>query len=345
MATIRRHPLCILLSLLCACALVLLAIPGSASAVTSEEKRAEAQAAREKLDAWQAQLNQASDDYYAAMEERDEALARMAEAQERIDAAQERISELQDHLGDRVNSMYRTGEISYLEVLMETNSFDEFVNTWDILNDLNENDKALVDETKAVKQEAEDAYAEYERQEQIAQDKLDEAEAIKAQAEATVAQYQAEVARLDAEVQELVEQERQAAAAAAAARAAAENAGSYASSSPIPATGSVVDYARSRLGCPYVWGATGPDTFDCSGLTQWCYAQAGKSIPRTSAAQRSGAPAVLSVSAAEPGDILWHSGHVGICIESGGGIYIAAPQTGDVVKIQTYPQWTCALRY
>jgi cell wall-associated NlpC family hydrolase len=318
-------------------------VPMQAHAVTAAEKQAEAQAAQAKLDEWQQQLDAASDNYYAAMSEHDAAVSAMNDAQARIDAAQSRIDYLQDHLSTRARGMYRSGSTTFIDVLLDSSSFEELVNTWDILNKLNEDDQAAVSEMKQVRQEAQDAYNEYQQQEQVAQQKLDEAEQIKAQAESTVAQYQAEVAQLDAEAQQLVEQEQQAAAARAAAEAASS--GSYASSSPIPANGSVVDYAYSRLGCPYVWGATGPNAFDCSGLTQWCYAQAGISIPRTSSEQRAQAPAVLSVSAAQPGDILWRSGHVGICIEAGGGKYIAAPHTGDVVKIQTYPQWTCALRY
>lgn len=321
----------------------MLVLPAQAHAVTAAEKQAEAQAAQAKLDEWQQQLDAASDSYYSALSEHDAAVSAMNEAQARIDAAQARINELQSHLSTRARGMYRSGSTTFLDVLLDSTSFDDFVTTWDTLNKLNEDDQANVSEMKAVRQEAADAYNEYQQQEQVAQQKLDEAEQIRSQAEATVAQYQAQVAQLDAEAQQLVEQEQQAAAARAA--ASASSSGSYASSSPIPANGSVVDYAYSRLGCPYVWGATGPNTFDCSGLTQWCYAQAGISIPRTSSEQRAQAPAVLSVSAAQPGDILWRSGHVGICVEAGGGTYIAAPHTGDVVKVQTYPQWTCALRY
>ena len=111
----------------------------------------------------------------------------------------------------------------------------------------------------------------------------------------------------------------------------------------------VVEYAHSRLGCPYVWGATGPDTFDCSGLTQWCYAKAGITIPRNSEEQHDAAAAKgnchpISEGGMQPGDILWKSGHVGICI--GDGKFIHAPQTGDVVKVSSYMAlWTHYLQF
>lgn len=103
----------------------------------------------------------------------------------------------------------------------------------------------------------------------------------------------------------------------------------------------IISTAIAQLGKPYVWGAEGPDSFDCSGLTQYCYNAAGISIPRTSGDQGGCGP-TYSVEAAIPGDILWMSGHVGLAI--GGGSYIHAPTTGDVVKISTYQMWSHSVR-
>jgi cell wall-associated NlpC family hydrolase len=223
-----------------------------------------------------------------------------------------------------------------------------------MLNSINNDDAITIEQSKTAKQEAQTAKDDYAVQEQIAEQKLEEAEEIKAKAEETVAAYEAELANLEDEIAELIEkerkeeEERQARAAAAAAATAnggysggwGDGSGNY----DVGTYNSVVEAAYSRLGCPYVWGATGPNTFDCSGLTQWCYRQVGISIPRVSEAQHTGAKSVVPLSEAQAGDILWKNGHVGLCI--GGGQYIHAPQTGDVVRIANMPgSFVCACRY
>jgi cell wall-associated NlpC family hydrolase len=113
---------------------------------------------------------------------------------------------------------------------------------------------------------------------------------------------------------------------------------------PPEGANTIVAAAYSQLGVPYVWAGSTPGVgFDCSGLTQWCYAQAGISIPRTDSGQYYAARSILAVADAAPGDILWKSGHVGISL--GGGTYIHAPVPGRVVCIESWPLFTCALRF
>ena len=89
--------------------------------------------------------------------------------------------------------------------------------------------------------------------------------------------------------------------------------------------------ALSRLGRPYVWGATGPDQFDCSGLVQWCYAQAGIHLDRTTYQQiNDGIP--VPRSQVRPGDLVFpHAGHVQLAI--GNNLVVEAPYSGASVRI------------
>ena len=93
----------------------------------------------------------------------------------------------------------------------------------------------------------------------------------------------------------------------------------------------VVRAALSRLGRPYVWGATGPDQFDCSGLVQWCYAQAGVHLDRTTYQQiNDGIP--VTRSQVRPGDLIFpHAGHVQLAI--GNNLVVEAPYSGASVRI------------
>lgn len=99
-------------------------------------------------------------------------------------------------------------------------------------------------------------------------------------------------------------------------------------------------YACSRIGCPYVWGAEGPDSFDCSGLVTWAYRQLGIVLPHQSEAQMARATRVVSVSEARPGDVLWRYGHVGIAGGYGGTPYVHAPTFGACVRNTDSLSWS-----
>ncbi|WP_283135491.1 C40 family peptidase [Rhizohabitans arisaemae] len=97
--------------------------------------------------------------------------------------------------------------------------------------------------------------------------------------------------------------------------------------------------AGSKLGRPYVWGAEGPDSFDCSGLVQWAYAQAGVTVPRVTHQQWAAGPQV-PFDQLQPGDLIFwrhdptNPGYIShVAIYWGEGMMIVAPRSGDVVKM------------
>lgn len=186
--------------------------------------------------------------------------------------------------------------------------------------------------------------------------------AAEQQARAVQVQEQAQLNQVKGQVAALVVQKQQARAAAEAAayqaKLAAERAAEAAAAASAnhggatftnvavsPGSGGAVQAAESQLGVRYRWGAESPrgspdPGFDCSGLTQWSWRQAGGSLPRTAQEQYDAVPHVRMTDL-QPGDLVfWNDGttsvqHVGMYV--GNGNVIDAPHTGDVVKIE--PIW------
>lgn len=316
---------------------------------TSAEKQAEAQSVLASLNAMQEQLDQASNNYYAALDEQQQAQQNMDDAQARIDEATDEISDLQGRLSDRARSMYRTGSATIIDVLLGSASFSEFVTNWDMLDKMNQSDSDLVNQTKSLREEIENEKAVYAEQEQVAAQKADEARQIQEEAQATVTEMQATYDSLSAEAAELLEQERAAQAAAEAAAAqqvvqeASDNAyqnnvdngyvddstsNNYSEPAYNPVTGNaVVDRAYSYVGnAEYVWGACSPGAFDCSGFVSYCL---------TGSYGRLGTTYTFlgwqHVSDPQPGDVAVNESHCGIYIGNGQMIHCATYGVGVIV--------------
>jgi cell wall-associated NlpC family hydrolase len=173
------------------------------------------------------------------------------------------------------------------------------------------------------------------------------AQAAASRVETLLATQRKELAAANGAIRQIMKADELAAAAASAADFvnAVEAAGgsinlSGSATPPNAIAAAAIAAARSRIGLPYVWGATGPDSFDCSGLTQWSYAHAGIALPRTAAEQWNAGPHP-SLADLEPGDLLFYAlntsdpatiHHVTMYI--GRGQMIAAPETGENVQIQ-----------
>ena len=122
--------------------------------------------------------------------------------------------------------------------------------------------------------------------------------------------------------------------------------GANGSSAPQPYTGptttqagKAIAFAYAQLGKPYQWGATGPGSFDCSGLAQAAWAAAGVTIPRDTYQQWAALPHIPA-SALQPGDLLYYDGIGHVSMYVGGGYIIDAPQTGmNVQKLPMNTGW------
>lgn len=355
-----------------------LSVPAaSAFAAPSDDKQAEAQAALQKLNQYQSELDQASANYEAAHQEQIDAQNRVDEAQKQIEEKTAQIEKDQQRLSDRARDMYRSGDTNFLDVILGASSFEQFATTWNMLETLNGNDAELVSETKTAREELQAAKQEAEEQAKVASDKAEEAKSVAEAADQKASELQQTYNSLSSEAQELISQERaaqeaqqQAAAAAAEQNGTAgndaattitnnnrnnttssnsssssnsnkNNASSSATNNSKPQSvsgNSVVNRAYSQLGKPYQWSAVGPNSFDCSGLVSYCLTGSYSRLGTTGTFM-----GWTRVSNPQPGDICVNSHHCGIYI--GGGQMIHAPQTGDVVKVSSVHSGMIYVRY
>lgn len=355
-----------------------LSVPAaSAFAAPSDDKQAEAQAALQKLNQYQSELDQASANYEAAHQEQIDAQNRVDEAQKQIEEKTAQIEKDQQRLSDRARDMYRSGDTNFLDVILGASSFEQFATTWNMLETLNGNDAELVSETKTAREDLQAAKQEAEEQAKVASDKAEEAKSVAEAADQKASEMQQTYNSLSAEAQELISQERaaqeaqQQAAAAAAEQngtagndaattitnnnrnnATSSNSNSSSNSNknndsssatnnskPQSVSGnSVVNRAYSQLGKPYQWGAVGPNSFDCSGLVSYCLTGSYSRLGTTGTFM-----GWTRVSSPQPGDICVNSHHCGIYI--GGGQMIHAPRTGDVVKVSSVHSGMIYVRY
>lgn len=314
----------------------------SAFATPLADKRAEAARIKAQVEKLDENLEIAAEAYNEARGQYEAITADVEANEDRAAGMAARQQTLQGNLALRVAGMYRQGPLAQLEVLFGTSSFEEFASALEILRTLNEREAAQVAELKTITAELARIHAELAAQQAEAKAQADVMEKHKSEAEAQLAERSRLLSGVEAEIAQILreqEQEarRRAEAAAAAARAASapRPSGDYGTPTNAPRS-AVVSIALSKLGSPYRWAASGPDTFDCSGFTMWVYRQVGVSLPHSSRAQINYGQRVSRENLA-PGDLVFFGRstihHVGIYV--GSGNYVHAPSTGDVVKVSS----------
>lgn len=286
------------------------------------------------------------------------------------------LSVAQNALETRLVAIYTSGtSAGALEVILGADSLEGLLDRLETANRVSEQDARTLDQVQQFRRQVKQHKAKLTKartaQAQVVAARAArkaEIEAKLAQRERLLASIRSEIDRLEAEerrrqaelerqARERLARQRQSAGsatlaapggsetgetieAALAVPSQAEAAGDAAPAEAPPARyGGVVGIAMRYLGVPYRWGGSSPSTgFDCSGFSMYVYAQMGVNLPHNAAMQyQLGRP--VSKSQLQPGDLVFFHGlgHMGIYI--GGGSFIHAPQTGDVVKISPLSGW------
>ncbi|WP_282691839.1 NlpC/P60 family protein [Streptomyces sp. CC208A] len=300
----------------------------------SADPGAGTEATRAKVDRLYEEAERAAEGYNKAGEKRDALRRTVRQAQDSLARGQERVNRMRGALGALAGAQYRSGGLDPALVLLLSSDPDSYL------------DRASALDRVTARQSA--ALTELQRERR----RLDQERAEARTALAELERSRAEVARHKRSVErKLAEARRVLASLTAAERADYERASRSGGRSggpgapdeelPPPPAGlgpadsrsaAAVLAARSAVGKPYVWGATGPTGFDCSGLMVWSYRQAGISLPRTSAAQRH-AGRQVPLSQAQPGDLVTYRGDAShVAIYAGNGQVIHAPYPGARVR-------------
>ena len=338
-----------------ASAAALLLAVGPASGQTIESKRAQAEAIIAEVESMNHELEATIEAWNYANVELDRIDTDLQSNAKHLAAARKSLGVAQMRIQERLRDLYINGEgDSTLEVILGSQSLDDIIARLDAIERVSSQDTRILRTVKQYRKEVET------RRENLQEARADQARIVAEQAaqkqsiESQISEQNQLLASVKDEIAEIrAEEQRRQAALAAEARAAAQAAqlaaqassqetydtaavvATYDEDAPAARYGHVVGIALQYLGIPYVWGGSSPSTgFDCSGFTSYVYAQVGVSLPHHAASQYSmGTPVAYEQLA--PGDLVFFSGlgHVGLYI--GGGQFVHAPHTGDVVRISS----------
>ncbi|MFE7585572.1 NlpC/P60 family protein [Streptomyces gardneri] len=297
------------------------AVPASADPGTADSA-----ATRATVDRLFEEAEKATEGYNKADEKTDALRRTVSRAQDGLARGQDRINHMRGALGSVAGAQYRSGGIDPALALLLSSDPDSYL------------ERASALDRVTARQGV--ALGELRREQRRLNQKRDEARTALAELErsrADVARHKRAVERKLAEARRILASltvaERADYDRSSRSGGRAEELPPLADLAPGSSRASAaVIAARSAVGKPYVWGATGPSGFDCSGLMVWSYRQAGISLPRTSQGQRH-AGRQVPLSQAQPGDLVTYRGdasHVGIY--AGNGQVIHAPYPGARVR-------------
>ncbi|MFI7386838.1 NlpC/P60 family protein [Streptomyces sp. NPDC049813] len=269
------------------------------------------------------QAETATEAFNKADERTDRLRADLAASQDQVARGQERINTMRRALGMVAGAQYRSGGLDPSLALMFSSDPAAYLDRASALDRIGARQAGELSELRTAQRELAQERAEAQRK--LAQ--LDKSRKAVARHKRTVEAKLSKARRL---LNSLPDGDRAAYERASRGDERPDLAGAGPASSARAAA--ALAAAQSALGKPYVWGANGPSGFDCSGLMQWSYGQAGVGLPRTSQAQRY-AGRQVPLSQARPGDLVAYGSdahHIGIY--AGNGQVIHAPYPGAPVR-------------
>ncbi|EST34733.1 hypothetical protein N566_18195 [Streptomycetaceae bacterium MP113-05] len=314
---------------------VLTATAAAAVAVTSQS--AQAAPAKPSLDEVKAKVDKlyeeaegATEEYNGAKEKQEKLQKQISNLQDSVARGQGDLNDLRDDLGSMATAQYRNGGVDPSIQLFLSSDPDDYLDKASTLDQLStkqsEGMEKIQSKQRTLQQKREEARTSLD---DLA-DTRKELGKKKDKIQGKLSDARDMLNTLTAEQREAMQAEESRANRAAAGRV---DLGGDVPASQLASA--ALSAAQGKIGSPYVWGATGPSSFDCSGLTSWAYAQAGAALPRTSQAQANAGPHV-SRGALQPGDLVLFYGdlhHIGLY--AGNGQVLHAPKPGANVRYES----------